>query len=108
MLDTAKVSSKVAMNIQYSWICDLGKIFKNHGLELLADTRMDVKKEVRKPMTDSLLMMYDNVSRVAVRDGCMPGTDKEWAKLWNAAGREIEEGVSIVMDMIVCVGRKPL
>ncbi|KAF2653722.1 hypothetical protein K491DRAFT_717795 [Lophiostoma macrostomum CBS 122681] len=73
LLDNAKLSSKVAMNLQYAWISDLGKIFKTHGLELVTFTRMDVKKE-----------------------------------LWNDAGDEIEEGISVVMDLVVCVGRKPL
>jgi hypothetical protein len=69
---------------------------------------MDVKKELRKTMTDSLLMMLNHVSRIAVRDGCLVGTDKNWEQLWTNAESEIEQGVSLIMDMLITVGRKPL
>ncbi len=107
MTDTGLLSSKNAMNLRYDWSSNLGSIFAEHGLEVVEDTRMDVKKELRKAMTDSLLMMFEHVATLAVRDGCMVGTDKNWADLWNKAGQEIDNGVSITMQMMVRVGRKP-
>lgn len=108
MLETALDSSRKAMNLEYSWIEDLGKIFQEHGLEVLEHKRMDVKKELRKTMTDSLLMTLNHVARIAIRDGCLIGTDKNWEQLWTKAGEEIEQGVSLTMDMLITVGRKPL
>jgi hypothetical protein len=108
MLQTALESSRKAMNLQYSWIEDLGKIFQEHGFDLLEHKRMDVKKELRKTMTDSLLMTLHHVSRIAVRNGCLVGTDKNWEQLWTNAGEEVEQGVSLTMDMLITVGRKPL
>jgi hypothetical protein len=108
MLQTALESSRKAMNLQYSWIENLGKIFQEHGLELLEHKRMDVKKELRKTMTDSLLMTLHHVSRIAVRNGCLVGTDKNWEQLWTSSGEEVEKGVSLTMDMLITVGRKPL
>lgn len=108
MLQTALESGRKAMKLEYYWIENLGKIFQEHGLELLEHKRMDVKKELRKTMTDSLLMTLHHVARIAVRDGCMVGTDKNWEQLWIKAGEEIEQGVSLTMDMLITVGRKPL
>lgn len=106
MLDTSLVSARSAMSLDYSWIPRLGSLFEQHGLDVLADFRMDVKKEFRKPMTDSLLMVLGHIAKIAVRDGCMVGTDKNWEELWNNSGAEIENGVSVTTDMLVCVGRK--
>jgi SAM-dependent methyltransferase len=106
MLQNALESSRKAMNIEYSWIDNLGKIFQECGFELLEHKRMDVKKELRKTMTDSLLMTLHHVSRIAVRNGCLVGTDKNWEQLWTNAGTEVEQGVSVVMDMMITVGRK--
>lgn len=106
MTDTGLLSSKNAMNLRYDWSSNLGSIFKEHGLEVIEDTRMQCKKELRKAMTDSLLMMFEHVATLAVKDGCMVGTDKNWPELWNRAGAEIDNGVSITMDMMVRVGRK--
>jgi hypothetical protein len=108
MLQTALESSRKAMNLQYSWIENLGKIFQEHGLELVEHKRMDVKKELRKTMTDSLLMTLHHVARIAVRNGRMVGTDKDWEQLWANSGPEVEQGVSLLMDMLITVGRKPL
>jgi hypothetical protein len=108
MVQTALESSQKAMNLKYAWIENLGKLFQEHGLELLEHKRMHVKKELRKTMTDSLLMMLHHVSRIAVRNGCMVGTDKNWEQLETNAGPEIEQGVSLTMNMMITVGRKPL
>jgi hypothetical protein len=68
---------------------------------------MDVKKELRSVMTVSLLMIHVHIARIAVRNGCLVGTDKNWEEVWTKAGEEIGQGVSITMDMVVAVGRKP-
>ncbi|KAF2787074.1 UMTA methyltransferase family protein-like protein [Melanomma pulvis-pyrius CBS 109.77] len=108
MLDTSLQSSQRAMNLKYSWVGMLGSLFEQCGLDVIEEKRMDVKNELRKAMTDSLLMMLSHVARIAVRDGNMIGTDKNWNELWTKAGDEIGQGVSITMDMLVVVGRKPL
>ncbi|KAF2870608.1 UMTA methyltransferase family protein-like protein [Massariosphaeria phaeospora] len=108
MVDTSLESSQRAMNLKYSWTGRLGSLFQEHGMEVIEDKRMDVKKELRKAMTDSLLMMLSHVARIAVRNGSLIGTDKNWEELWANAGDEIGQGVSVTMDMIVAVGRKPL
>jgi hypothetical protein len=108
MVDTSLQSSQWAMNLDYSWVGVLGSLFQQHGLEVIEDKRMNVKKELRKAMTDSLLMMLNHVSRIAVRDGKMVGTDKNWQELWTKAGDEIGQGVSITMDMLIIVGRKAM
>jgi hypothetical protein len=108
MLQNALESGHKAMNLEYAWIGNLGTIFQEHGLEVLEHKRTDVKKELRKTMTDTFLMTLQHVARIAVRDGCLVGTNKNWEKLWRNAGDEIEQGVSITMDMLVTIGRKPL
>ncbi|PSN62730.1 UMTA methyltransferase family protein-like protein [Corynespora cassiicola Philippines] len=108
LLVNALDSSLKAMGLEYSWIGNLGKNFQEHGLEVIEDKRMDVKKELRKVMTDSLLMALHHISRIAVRNGCLVGTDKNFQELWAKAGEEINQGVSFTMDMLVVVGRKPL
>jgi hypothetical protein len=107
MVATSKQSQQVAMNLKYSWLGQFGSLFKQHGMEVIDDIRMDVKKELRSVMTVSLLMIHVHIARIAVRNGCLVGTDKNWEEVWTKAGEEIGQGVSITMDMVVAVGRKP-
>jgi len=99
MLDTAVLSSKNAMNLNYQWCSNLGSILRHYGLDVIADTRMEVKKELRKPTTDSILMAFEHIAKIAVRDGCMVGTNKNWANLWNNSRPEIDNGVTQLYPM---------
>lgn len=107
LVATSLQAQKVGFNLKYDWLQQLGKLFEQHGFELIDEKRMSVKKELRSVMTTSLLMIQAHVARIAVRDGCMIGTNKSWEEVWTKAGEELKEGVSLTMDMIVAVGRKP-
>jgi SAM-dependent methyltransferase len=108
MLENFQESGRKAMNIEHLWEDNLGGIFQEHGFDLVEHKRMDVKMELRKPMSDSLLMAMHHAARIVVgADGCMVGTDRTWEELRTEAAREIERGVTITMDMMVTVGRKP-
>ncbi|KAF2681130.1 hypothetical protein K458DRAFT_344400 [Lentithecium fluviatile CBS 122367] len=107
MVATSLQSQKVAMNLKYSWLGRLGQLYEQHGLEVVDYKKVIVKKELRSVMTVSLLMIHAHIARIAVRNGCMVGTDKNWEELWTKAGEEISQGVSLTMDMVVAVGRKP-
>lgn len=61
MVDTSLQSSQRAMNLNYSWVGMLGSLFQQCGLEVIEDKRMDVKNELQKAMTDSLLMMLSKL-----------------------------------------------
>jgi hypothetical protein len=89
MVATSKQSQQVAMKLNYSWLGRLGSLFAQHGFEVIDDKRMDVKKELRSVMTVSLLMIHDHIARIAVRNGCLVGTDKNWEQVWTKAGEEI-------------------
>jgi hypothetical protein len=106
MVTTSLQSQQVGMNLKYSWLGRLGPLFEQHGLEVIDNQRTDIKKELRSVMTVSLLMIHDHIARIAVRNGCLVGTDKNWEEVLAKAGEEIGRGVSITMDMIVVVGRK--
>jgi hypothetical protein len=82
--------------------------FQEHGLEVVEHKRMDGKKELRTTMTDSFLMTLQSIARIAVRNSCLVGTNKNWEELWRNAEDDIERGVSVTMDMLATVGRKPL
>jgi hypothetical protein len=97
----------VGLNLNFAWLERLGPLFQENGLEVIDDQRMTVKKELPSVMIASFLMIHAHVARVAVRDGCMVGTNKNWNEVWTKAGEEIGQGVSLTMDMIVVVGRKP-
>ncbi|PVI00621.1 hypothetical protein DM02DRAFT_628345 [Periconia macrospinosa] len=85
-----------------------GDLFKENGFETVENKRMEIRKELRNVMSTSLLLIHDHIARKAVINGKMIGTDKDWAEVWAKAGEEIEQGVSLTMDMVVAVGRKPL
>jgi SAM-dependent methyltransferase len=106
LVATSLQSQSVALNLKYSWLQRLGSLFEEQGFELIDQKRMDVKKELRSVMTVSLLMIHAHIARIAVRNGCMVGTDKNWEEVWTKAGEEIGNGVSLTMDMVVVVGRK--
>ncbi|KAF2002184.1 hypothetical protein P154DRAFT_463257 [Amniculicola lignicola CBS 123094] len=106
LVATSMQSQKVAMNFKFSWLGRLGLLFDEHGFEVLDDKRLEVKKELRSVMTVSLLMIHAHIARVAVRNGCLVGTDKKWEDVWAKAGEEIGQGVSLTMDMLVTVGYK--
>jgi hypothetical protein len=106
MIDTSKQSQK-AMNLKYSWVGKLDELLKQHGFDSVEYERMEIKKELRSVMTVSLLLIHAHIARMAVRDGKMIGTNKIWDEVWANTGGEIGQGVSITMDPIVVVGRKP-
>jgi len=106
LVATSLQSQTVALNLKFSWLQRLGPLFEEQGFEVVDQKKMDVKKELRSVMTVSLLMIHAHIARVAVRNGCMVGTDKNWEEVWTKAGEEIANGVSLTMDMIVVVGRK--
>jgi hypothetical protein len=107
LVATSLQSQKVGLNLDFAWLEQLGQLFKENGLEVIDDQKLTVKKELRSVMTASFLMIHAHIARVAVRDGCMVGTDRNWDEVWTKAGEEIAQGVSLTMDMIVVVGRKP-
>lgn len=108
MLDVGKQSAQRAMNLDYSWVPKLGSLLQQHGFEVLVDDRFEPRKDLRKAMSDSLLMVHDTVRRLALRNGKMPGTEEDFEELWASIGAEINQGVSVLMDMLVLVARKPL
>jgi hypothetical protein len=107
LVATSLQSQKVGLNLDFAWLDQLGLLFKENGLEIIDDQRLTVKKELRSVMTASFLMIHAHIAKIAVRDGCMVGTDRNWDEVWTKAGEEIGQGVSLTMDMIVVVGRKP-
>ena len=104
----AIIQSQLGMNIDYTWIRRLGEHFQKHGLQVVDDIRMELKKELRKMMTDSSLMVQDHIAKIHVKNGVMAGTGQNWGKLWAAANAEVDRGVTMVMDLYLCVGQKPL
>lgn len=108
MVDVGKQSAQRAMNLDYSWLPKLGSLLQQQGFEVVVDERFEPRKDLRKPMTDSLLMVHDHVRRLALRNGKMPGTEEDFEELWASTGTEINQGVSVLADMLVLVGRKPL
>jgi hypothetical protein len=106
LVATSLQSQKVGLNLDFAWLERLGPLFKENGLDVIDDQRMTVKKELRSVMTASFLIIHAHIASVAVRDGCLVGTDKDWDEVWTRAGEEIGQGASLTMDMIVVVGRK--
>ena len=72
----------------------------------MVNDRFEPRKDLRKAMSDSMLMVHDTVRRLALRDGKMPGTEEDFEELWSSVGAEINQGVSVLMDMLVLVARK--
>jgi hypothetical protein len=107
LVTTAKQFYKYGANLKYSWLRRLGPLFEQEGFEVVDEKRMHVKKELRSVMTITLLMIHAHVARVAVHNSRLVGTEKNWGEVWTKAGEEIAQGVSLAMDMIVAVGRKP-
>lgn len=108
LLATSYQSQTTVMNLKYGWIKRFEQLFQEHGFEPVETKEMEVKKELRDVMTNSLLMIHDHIAIFAVQNGKLIGTDKNWDKLWEGCLEEINQGVSITLDMVVAVGRKPL
>jgi SAM-dependent methyltransferase len=100
-------SQAAGLNLKYSWLQRLGSLFEEQGFELVEQKRMDVKKELRNVMSVSFIMIHAHIARIAVRNGCLLGTDKNWEEVWTKAGEDFANGVSLTMDMVYAVGRKP-
>jgi hypothetical protein len=106
MVATSLQSQSAGLNLKFPWLHRPGSLFEEQGFEIVDDKRMNIKKELRSVMTVSLLMIHEHILRIAVRNGCMVGTNKNWEEVWTKAGEDIANGVSLTMDMIVVVGRK--
>ena len=64
---------------------------------------------IRKASTDNFAVALEGFGALAAgKDGALLGTHEEFRMLFGKAVRETQDGVTISMDMVVAVGRKPV
>ena len=92
-----------------SWLSNLDDIFGKNGLDVVDAFRLPISDELRKASTDNFVLALEGIGAVAAgKDGALLGTHKAFRTLFGKAVRETRDGVTISMDMVVAVGRKPV
>jgi hypothetical protein len=78
MVTLSLQSRATALDLKYSWLQRLDPLVEEQGFKVLDLKRMNVKKELRNVMSVSFFMIHAHIARIAVRDGRLVGTDKNW------------------------------
>ncbi|CAD6582664.1 MAG: hypothetical protein ASARMPREDX12_000999 [Alectoria sarmentosa] len=100
-----------ARNLTYRWVSELDKFFKQQGLDVLSYTRLPIHDDLAKPWTEMQLMATWDVNEkvlvpAALKDPSASPSAKEWRQMYGKVVEEVNQGMSIRMDMIVVVGKK--
>ncbi|KAF2843791.1 hypothetical protein M501DRAFT_1054507 [Patellaria atrata CBS 101060] len=85
--------------------CDLEKWFEHAGFERVLFERLSWLKQVRKPLTDDLLMALEEMAFNTKR--CVKDATGLWGTAWGHSLEEVADGVTMIMDPVICYGRKP-
>lgn len=96
---------------QSRWVSELDKVFKQQGLDVLSYTRLPIHDDIAKPWTEMQLMAtWDIHEKVivpaALKDSNASPSADEWREMYRKLVEEVNQGMSIRMDMIVAVGKK--
>ncbi|KAL8726623.1 MAG: hypothetical protein Q9181_005972 [Wetmoreana brouardii] len=90
----------------HGWVSKLNDIFIRNGLSVEHFERSVQPPELYKPFTDNTLLAYDEFSRT-VLDPRGKGEGEALRGSIAAAYQCSQQGVAILLDKIVVVGRKP-
>lgn len=92
-----------------SWLSHLYAIFEKNGLEVIDSFRLPISDELRKASTDNFVVALEGIGAIAAgKDSTLLGSHEDFRTLFKKAVLETQDGVTISMDMIVAVGRKPI
>jgi len=91
-----------------SYISSLADIFVSNHLEVIDSFRLPITDNLRRASTDNFIMALEEIGAIAsAKNVDLLGTSEDFKALWQRAVTETEKGVSVGMDMVVIVGRKP-
>ena len=91
-----------------SWLSNLYAIFEKNGLEVVDSFRLPISDELRKASTDNFVVALEGIGAIAAgKDSTLLGSHEDFRVLFRKAVLETQAGVTISMDMIVAVGKKP-
>ena len=91
------------------WVSELPANFKSSNLEIVDSFRHPLIDELRKASTDQLMMALEEIGAIAAgKSAPLLGSHEEFRELFKNAVVETQQGVSVGMDMVVAVGRKPI
>lgn len=90
------------------WISDLPSSFESSNLELVDSFRLPPIDDLRKASTDNYMVGLEEIGAIATdKSTALLGSHKEFRVLLANAVQEAQQGVSLGIDMVVAVGRKP-
>ena len=72
---------------------------------------MPIHDDIAKPWTDMQLMATWDINEkvlvpASLKDPSSKPTVEDWREMYRRMEEEVNQGMSIRMDMVVCVGRK--
>lgn len=91
------------------WVSELPANFKSSNLEIVDSLRHPLIDELRKASTDQIMMALEEIGAIAAgKSAPLLGSHEKFRELFKNAVVETQQGVSVGMDMVVAVGRKPI
>ena len=90
------------------WVFGLPSNFKSSNLELVDSFRLPPIDDLRKAYTDNYMVGMEELGAIATdKSAALLGSHEEFQELPKKAVQETQQGVSLEIDMVVAVGRKP-
>ena len=93
------------------WVSELDKVFKQQGLDVLSYTRLPIHDDLAKPWTEMQLMATWDIHEKVIVPAALKNPNaspsaEEWREMYRQMCEEVNQGMSIRMDMVVAVGKK--
>ena len=93
----------------FRWIAQLADSFATSGFQVLDSLRLPTTDPFRKSITELSLMAIESARRAASQqDGEAADSYRAFQETFDQAVLETQQGVSIGLDMLIVLGRKPL
>ena len=90
------------------WVTKLPSSFQLSNLELVDTVRPPPVDALRKASTDNYMLGLEEIGAIAAdRSTELLGSHEEFRDLMKNAVQETQQGVSLEINMVVLVGRKP-
>ena len=102
--------------VSLSWISNLPDYFKSNNFIVTDSFRLPISDDLRRAYTINEMLAMDEIASVDLKRKALDnsgrnqhrpfGTSEEFRNLMEAAEKEVSDGVTWSMDLVLCVGRK--
>ncbi|CAF9937756.1 hypothetical protein IMSHALPRED_000534 [Imshaugia aleurites] len=94
--------------LDFRWVSELSSSFNTSNLQVVDSLRLPPIDDLRKATTDNFMVGFEEIGGIAAgKSSELLGSHEEFRELFRKAIEETQQGVSLGLDMVEVVGRKP-